>query len=127
MYWLAMYFSVTTITTVGYGDMSAKNTPERILNIVTMILGVIAFSYATGALSSLIQDDDQKKAPYQSTMATLRKLDSEVKMDPQLLREISKFIEIQTDNEKEERARLLDEMPARLRERLSIYIYAKIK
>ena len=54
MYWLSMYFSVTTITTVGYGDLSAKNTPERILGIISMILGVIAFSYATGALSSLI-------------------------------------------------------------------------
>ena len=62
LYWAAVYFTVTTITTVGYGDISSKNTLERIMGIISMILGVIAFSYATGALSSLIQDDDQRKA-----------------------------------------------------------------
>ena len=56
-----MYFTVTTITTVGYGDVSADNTAERIVGVVTMVLGVIAFSYATGSLSSLIQHDDKTK------------------------------------------------------------------
>ena len=53
-YWLGSYFVVTTITTVGFGDHSGKNTSERILGMVTMILGVVAFSYATGMISSFI-------------------------------------------------------------------------
>ena len=64
LYIAAMYYSVTTITTVGYGDISGKNTYERILSVITMILGVIAFSYATSALSSLVAADDLTKAPY---------------------------------------------------------------
>ena len=64
MYVAAIYYTVTTITTVGYGDHSAVNTAERILATIIMIIGVIAFSYATGALSSLIFDTDQRKALY---------------------------------------------------------------
>ena len=57
-YIAAVYYTVTTITTVGYGDHSPVNTTERLVGILTMILGVIAFSYATGSLSSLIFDND---------------------------------------------------------------------
>ena len=53
-----MYFSVTTITTVGYGDISATATNERILSIFIMIVGVIAFSFATGSLTSIISNVD---------------------------------------------------------------------
>ena len=56
LYLVAMYYTVTTITTVGYGDISAYNPAERCLAILVMIVGVIAFSYATGSLSSLITD-----------------------------------------------------------------------
>jgi hypothetical protein len=65
LYWASVYFTVTTVTTVGYGDLSARNTPERMLGILSMILGVVAFSYATGALSSLIHTDNARKAAYQ--------------------------------------------------------------
>ena len=74
LYTAAIYFTVTTFTTVGYGDLSAKNHYERILSCGTMIVGVIAFSYATGAASSLISNDDARKALYQKKMHTLNKI-----------------------------------------------------
>ena len=49
-----MYFTVTTITTVGYGDIYATETAERMLGILTMLIGVIAFSFSTGSLSSIV-------------------------------------------------------------------------
>ena len=58
MYVASFYYTITTITTVGYGDHSGFNTLERIMQVITMIIGVFAFSYATGALSSLIFDSD---------------------------------------------------------------------
>ena len=58
LYVASIYYTVTTITTVGYGDLSAQNTLERIFSVFTMITGVIAFSYATGSLASLIFDND---------------------------------------------------------------------
>ena len=54
MYTIGLYWTVTTITTVGYGDISATNTAERIAASIIMIIGVIAFSFSTGSLSSII-------------------------------------------------------------------------
>ena len=90
-----------------------------------MILGVIAFSYATGALSSLIQDDDNRRAQYQQKMITLKKLNDLVKMDPLLQREIESYIKVSTDVEIEEKNSLIDELPERLRNRLSLLLFDK--
>ena len=54
----AMYFTVTTMTTVGYGDMSGSNSPERIFCIVLMVVGVIVFTFISGAISSVLATID---------------------------------------------------------------------
>lgn len=59
LYFAAYYFSVTTFTTVGYGDIHATCTIERILAIFFMIGGVFAFSFATGTLTSILTSLDE--------------------------------------------------------------------
>ena len=54
LYITAVYFATSTITTVGYGDISGQNVEERLVNIFVMLIGVIAFSFMTGALSSIL-------------------------------------------------------------------------
>ncbi len=39
----AMYFTVTTLTTTGFGDITLKNTTGRLISIVIMIFGVSLF------------------------------------------------------------------------------------
>lgn len=54
LYLSSIYYTITTITTVGYGDISAENSLERGVSILVMIVGVISFSFATGSLSSIL-------------------------------------------------------------------------
>jgi voltage-gated potassium channel Kch len=54
----SMYFTVTTITTVGYGDISAQNASERIFGSILKIAGVLIFSVTSGALTSIITNLD---------------------------------------------------------------------
>ncbi len=56
LYIISFYFTVTTIMTVGYGDITAYNMIERCLCILLMLLGVIAFSLTTGYISSIISN-----------------------------------------------------------------------
>ena len=58
LYVLSLYWTVTSITTVGYGDISGTNTIERIFCAIVMVIGVIAFSFANGALTSIISASD---------------------------------------------------------------------
>ena len=46
IYLTAFYFTVTTISTVGYGDISGGTMTEKIGAIFLMLFGVISFSFA---------------------------------------------------------------------------------
>ena len=50
LYLVSFYFTITTMTTVGYGDISATNFAERIFAIAIMVLGQLAFTYAISLL-----------------------------------------------------------------------------
>lgn len=58
IYILSLYFVIQTITTVGYGDSNPLNTKERLFQIAAMLIGVIAFSFIAGSLSSMITTFD---------------------------------------------------------------------
>ena len=60
LYLTSFYFTVTTITTVGYGDMSASTFMEQIICIFIMLAGVIAFSLSSGALTNYISEQNRK-------------------------------------------------------------------
>lgn len=54
LYMTSFYFTITTIVTVGYGDITAVSVIEKVVAVFLMITGVIAFSFATGTLASII-------------------------------------------------------------------------
>ena len=54
LYLTSFYFTIETITTIGYGDFHQVSSIEKIFCICTMILGVIGFSFASGTLASIL-------------------------------------------------------------------------
>lgn len=61
---LSFYWTITTITTVGYGDISGTNTIERIFCSIIMLVGVISFGFANGTLASIISNSDEADAKF---------------------------------------------------------------
>ena len=51
LYMIAFYFTVTTITTVGFGDIVGENSTERYICILMMILGVVLFSLISSSIT----------------------------------------------------------------------------
>ncbi len=74
LYITSFYFTVTTIMTVGYGDILAMNMMERILCIILMIIGVITFSIATSAITSIITHSEKANERLKHNMAILFEL-----------------------------------------------------
>lgn len=50
------YFSITTLSTVGYGDLSPVSDTEKLVGIVIMIGGVAFFSYIMGQFIEIISN-----------------------------------------------------------------------
>ena len=64
IYTISFYWTITTITTVGYGDISGTNGFEKVFCSIVMIIGVISFSLANGSLASIIQNYDSSNASH---------------------------------------------------------------
>jgi voltage-gated potassium channel len=62
-----LWWSSTTITTVGYGDVYPVTTAGRLIGVVTMGVGISAFAVVTAKVAEFLvrtsRDDQQEDAP----------------------------------------------------------------
>ena len=49
-----------TMTTVGYGDVTAQNNLEKMVNVVMMVLACASFGYIINKLSGILDEIDKK-------------------------------------------------------------------
>ena len=59
LYITSFYFTITTMTTVGLGDISGTNSIECIVCCILMIIGVLFFSYVSGTITTIIQNEEE--------------------------------------------------------------------
>jgi uncharacterized membrane protein len=79
---------VTTIVTVGYGDITAISSGEKIVAVILMVIGVIAFSFATGALGNILANIDSSDAKLKEKMTTLNDINIKYKLDKKLYQKL---------------------------------------
>lgn len=50
----SLYWAITTLTTIGFGDITPQNNLEYIFTMLVMLFGASLFAYSIGVVSSLI-------------------------------------------------------------------------
>ena len=55
----SFYYSLTTLATIGYGDLIPTNSTERIIAIFIMLVGVAMYSYVMGSFTELLANYDR--------------------------------------------------------------------
>jgi hypothetical protein len=68
----SLYWTVTTMTTVGYGDITPHLNYEYIFTIVVMILGAFMYAFIIGNIASLVSTLDIQKATYWSKIDSIK-------------------------------------------------------
>ena len=53
-YLTSLYWGMTTMTTVGYGDISASTNTEKVYSIISMLIGGFMFGMIIGSLTNII-------------------------------------------------------------------------
>lgn len=61
LYLYSLYYSFTTLFTLGFGDIYSINDTEKILSILWMTFGIGFFSFTIGTLSSVLADMDSRE------------------------------------------------------------------
>jgi voltage-gated potassium channel len=67
----SLYFAVTTLTTVGYGDVTAATNAERLYVMVMMLFGVGVYGYVIGNVASILARVDPARAHHEEHLERL--------------------------------------------------------
>lgn len=74
VYVSALYFATATVTTVGFGDLSATTHLERVLTTLCMAAGATYFAYLVGSIANIIEKYGtaaSRRAAYREKMVEL--------------------------------------------------------
>jgi hypothetical protein len=67
----AFYFILTTITTVGYGDITGSTTSELLFSMFVEFVGLTFFSYLTGTISVMFSGNQSFESLINARMEEL--------------------------------------------------------
>ena len=65
VYCIGFYWGMMTLTTVGYGDITAQNTGERMFFSVVMLCSTFVFAYVLGNVCDLINSQNAQALEFQ--------------------------------------------------------------
>lgn len=70
-YIASWYFSVMTMSTIGYGDISPVTSAERIVCSLMMLIGAGIYAYVVGSITSTVSNMEASSRRYQELMDML--------------------------------------------------------
>jgi CRP-like cAMP-binding protein len=81
IYLTGVYYCLSALTTVGYGDVFAFTNEELIFSSIWMLFGVAFYSFTIGIISSFFQPKETKNSLLQKRMKKLEELSKSMNLD----------------------------------------------
>ena len=125
IYICSFYFLITTLTTVGYGDIACISLIERIFQIIELALGVVLYSYIVSKLGSVIRRESYSQITYNNNLANLEEIRiTYPKMSYKLYHRILQYIQKNAFQQKKSNINLLiNNLPPMLKHTLLFVVH----
>ena len=126
MYITSFYWSLTTVTTVGYGDVYSHTISERVYNLFIMSFGVVMYSFAIGFISSVVEQIDQKTSEMNEKLQALYQIKQEYDIDDEIYDKVRKLIKYDLTKSQTQKNTFLADLPNKLKVELSRIIHDNV-
>ncbi|CAN6203144.1 unnamed protein product [Urochloa humidicola] len=124
-YAASMYWSITTLTTVGYGDMHAVNTGEMVFTTLYMLFNLGLTAYLIGNMTNLVVHGTSRTRKYRDAIkaatgfAVRHQLPA--RLQEQMVSHLS--LKFRTDSEGLQQQETLDALPKAIRSGISHHLF----
>ncbi|KAI3801883.1 hypothetical protein L1987_30000 [Smallanthus sonchifolius] len=125
LYITSMYWSITTLTTVGYGDLHAQNRREMIFVICYMLFNLGLTSYLIGNMTNLVVHGTSKTRHFRDTIQAASSFAHRnqlpTRLQDQMLAHLC--LKFRTDSEGLQQQETIDSLPKAIRSSISHYLF----
>ncbi|KAL4448668.1 hypothetical protein ABPG74_012757 [Tetrahymena malaccensis] len=123
-YIYSFYWSVTTMTTTGYGDIAASNNYEATFCAFTMILAGGVFAYSFNQIGYIVSEINKKNTEFQKDINLISRYLNNLNIKKNLQIEVIKYMEYKHRAEAElstkEEKEVLDKLGPSIRDKIII-------
>ncbi|XP_020587257.1 potassium channel AKT1-like [Phalaenopsis equestris] len=124
-YVTSMYWSITTLTTVGYGDLHAQNTREMVFDIIYMLFNLGLTAYLIGNMTNLVVHGTSRTRKFRDTIQAAsgfaQRNQLPLRLQEQMVAHLC--LKYRTDSEGLQQQETLDALPKAIRSSISHYLF----
>ncbi|KIZ01636.1 potassium voltage-gated channel, subfamily H(eag-related), member 6 [Monoraphidium neglectum] len=126
-YVTALYWTVSTLGTVGYGDVHIISTKERVIAILTILLGLTVFASFVSSVSKLVEAMDGRASKARRKLQKLDAFLGKRDLPRPLMRRITEFHRHTSARQlAPEELAIVNELSAPLRTELVLFLFRSV-
>ena len=127
IYIAALYYLMTTLTTVGYGDILASGKYERFYQIILLIVGTCTYSWILTFISNYIKKNNEKYIDFENKLKILGDIKFNYpNLDKDLYERVLRYLNYNKSEHKYNIQNILDSLPSSLQNNLIVEMYKPI-
>ncbi|RRT79038.1 hypothetical protein B296_00018955 [Ensete ventricosum] len=125
-YVTAIYWSITTLTTTGYGDLHAENTREMLFDIFYMFFNLGLMAYLIGNMTNLVVQGTSRTKKFRDTIQNASEFASRNKLPKYIEEQMLSHICLRFKTEELKQQEILDDLPKAIRSSITEHLFLPI-
>ncbi len=123
----ALYWCMTTITTIGYGDITPKTNPQMIYTMFVQLTGAGMYGYIIGNLASMLANSDLARTQFRAKMEKIQTFMQYRDVPGELQDSIRTYYDYLWNNRRGfDESAVLDELPSSLKLQVALHLNKEI-
>ena len=118
----SLYWSITTLTTVGYGDITPNRAGEMAYTMAVMALGAAMYGYIIGNVASLLANIDVLRSRHLGRLENVNHYMRDRAVPRELQARVREYYNYLWESRMSRQSDLLDDLPKPLRTEIALHV-----
>ncbi|PWA95017.1 potassium channel, voltage-dependent, EAG/ELK/ERG [Artemisia annua] len=124
-YTYSMYWSIVTLTTVGYGDLHAVNPGEKVFNIFYMLFNIGLTAYLIGNMTNLIVHSAVRTFVMRDSINEILRYASKNRLPEGLKEQMLAHMQLKFKTAELQQEEVLEDLPKAIRSSISQHLFRR--
>jgi voltage-gated potassium channel len=121
-YQQALYWTVTTLTTVGYGDITPEGSPQVGYTMAVMALGAAIYGYAIGNVANLLSNIDLLRSQHLGRIETISTFLRDRQVPRDLQARVRNYYNYIWESRMGSQVEMLEDLPTSLQVEIALHL-----